>query len=491
MEMGLELLDRYTLPATMVDGKPVGGISALVYDRANDRLLALSDDHDSGTAPHFYTLTFTLENPDRPKDATVAEMNGTGNPVANNLVNNGAISTGNPIADNPITGNPIAGNPIAGNPGNNGAIATGNLIVDNPVTANPTAGNPVTGNPVTGNLVAGNPGNNGTIATGNPIASNPIASNPIAGNPIAGNPVADRLDQAKSNSIAIESITVESVTYLKDTNGQPLPPDALDPEGIALSPQNTLYISSEGINSKDIPPFLGEFDLATGQLIRSLPVPPSFIPAIDPDNRRQTQGIQPNQGLESLTLAPTGNVTAPGEPLRLFTLNESPLMQDLEPDSPGEGGRTRFLHYYLGQGSPLLVAEHLYPLESVSFALINGISEILALDNGGHFLTLERALTPLGLQVKLFEISLAGATDIANRPSLKGDINNLTPVRKRLLLNLNTLTLTGQDQPVRNWEGMTLGPRLPDGSRSLILVSDNNFQPKEPTEFLLFRLSLE
>ena len=35
---------------------------------------------------------------------------------------------------------------------------------------------------------------------------------------------------------------------------------------------------------------------------------------------------------------------------------------------------------------------------------------------------------------------------------------------------------------------MVLGPRLPDGRQSLILVSDNNFAPTQFTQFLLFAI---
>ena len=35
---------------------------------------------------------------------------------------------------------------------------------------------------------------------------------------------------------------------------------------------------------------------------------------------------------------------------------------------------------------------------------------------------------------------------------------------------------------------MTLGPALPDGSRALVLVSDNNFAATQFTQFLLFAL---
>jgi hypothetical protein len=36
---------------------------------------------------------------------------------------------------------------------------------------------------------------------------------------------------------------------------------------------------------------------------------------------------------------------------------------------------------------------------------------------------------------------------------------------------------------------MTLGSRLPDGSQSLVLVSDDNFNEAQVTQFLLFRLN--
>jgi hypothetical protein len=43
---------------------------------------------------------------------------------------------------------------------------------------------------------------------------------------------------------------------------------------------------------------------------------------------------------------------------------------------------------------------------------------------------------------------------------------------------------------VDNLEGMTLGPRLPDGSQSLLLVSDNNFEGDRATQLILLRLTL-
>ncbi len=37
-----------------------------------------------------------------------------------------------------------------------------------------------------------------------------------------------------------------------------------------------------------------------------------------------------------------------------------------------------------------------------------------------------------------------------------------------------------------NLEGLTLGPVLPDGRQTLLIVSDNNFSPTQVTQFLAF-----
>jgi hypothetical protein len=54
---------------------------------------------------------------------------------------------------------------------------------------------------------------------------------------------------------------------------------------------------------------------------------------------------------------------------------------------------------------------------------------------------------------------------------------------KKILLDFNQL-----DIAIDNLEGMTLGPRLADGSQSLILVSDDNFRPEQKNQFLLLRV---
>ena len=93
----------------------------------------------------------------------------------------------------------------------------------------------------------------------------------------------------------------------------------------------------------------------------------------------------------------------------------------------------------------------------------------------------------MGFAVSLFQISLEAADDIHNIDSLLAvDSQNIKPVKKKLLLDLRTL-----DVLLDNIEGLTLGPRLPDGQRSLILISDNNFHSLQRNQFLAFKIKIE
>ncbi|MEO1068997.1 MAG: esterase-like activity of phytase family protein [Cyanobacteria bacterium J06638_6] len=183
----------------------------------------------------------------------------------------------------------------------------------------------------------------------------------------------------------------------------------------------------------------------------------------------------------------TGSPSGAGmtEPFRLFVATESTLVQDYV-DDPSQPLNTRFLHYLIGDDQTTLIAEHRYPLDlEPTGAVANGLTELLAIDPGGHFLALERAFGLRGVQVKLFQLATGGATDISSVVSLAGDVSGISPIRKQLVLDFDETPLA-----VDNLEGMTLGPRLPDGSQSLLLVSDNNFDGDRTTQLILLRLTL-
>ena len=109
------------------------------------------------------------------------------------------------------------------------------------------------------------------------------------------------------------------------------------------------------------------------------------------------------------------------------------------------------------------------PVPATAFS-VNGLVELLPLNNR-LLIAMERSFSVgapgTGNAIRLYAVSL--------------DRHGVA--RKTLLLDLDELGI-----PLDNVEGMTFGPRLRGGRRSLVLVSDNNFASTQFTQFLLFAL---
>ncbi|OCQ97271.1 endonuclease/exonuclease/phosphatase [Oscillatoriales cyanobacterium USR001] len=283
-----------------------------------------------------------------------------------------------------------------------------------------------------------------------------------------------------TGKIAINNIKVENVTYLTDRDGKTFSQDSINPEGIALSPRKSVFVASEGVTHLGIPPFIKEFDLKTGKVRSNLPIPDRYIP--DAKDEKQRRGVPDNLGFESLTIDPESFSPDGLDPFRVFTAIEAPLAQDSDPE---QSKKVRLLHYVIVNKAAQLVSENFYQLEPAPLSIFNGLTELVAIGKGGHFLSLERSFGVSGYNAKIFQLAFGGATDTSKVYSLKGNVKMAQPVKKKLLLDLQDLGI-----PLYNLEGMTLGPRLSDGSQSLVLVSDDNFADEEKTQFLLFRLKL-
>jgi hypothetical protein len=289
------------------------------------------------------------------------------------------------------------------------------------------------------------------------------------------------LDTKNPDRVKFNKVDILDVTLLKQASGETYAKGQTDTEAIALTPQSSVIISSEGDRGRNIPPFINEFDLKTGKVKQVLPIPQRYLP--DTEGKR---GIQNNLAFEGITLSPTGTLPASGEPLRLFAATESALTQDKEVAKVGDNGKipgakNRWLHYLISDRAEI-VSEHLYQLDSPPLGAVeHGLSEIQSIDTSGHFLTLERSFGLTGFRVKLFQTSMASATDTTKIASFKGS-TNIQAIKKELAFDLKTL-----DIYIDNLEGMALGSRLPDGSQTLLLVSDNNFTNRQITQFLLFK----
>ena len=292
------------------------------------------------------------------------------------------------------------------------------------------------------------------------------------------------LDTKNPRQVKFKQVNITDVTLLKNVDGKTYPKADIDTEAIAVTPQSSVFISSEGDRLKQVLPFISEFDLKTGQVKQALPIPERYIP--DTEGKR---GFQNNLAFESITLSPIGTLPASGEPLRLFAATESALMQDKEvpkvaKDGKIPGAKNRWLHYLLSDRAEI-ISEHMYQLDPPPLGAIDhGLSEIQAIDTSGHFLTLERSFGLTGFRVKLFQAAMGGATDTSKVESFKGN-TTIQPIKKQLAFDLKQL-----DIYIDNLEGMSLGARLPDGSQTLLLVSDNNFSKRQITQFLLFKIKM-
>ncbi|HEY9527795.1 MAG TPA: esterase-like activity of phytase family protein, partial [Anaerolineales bacterium] len=106
------------------------------------------------------------------------------------------------------------------------------------------------------------------------------------------------------------------VTTILDASGAPYTPTSLDPEGLALAHEGSLYFSSEGFAARTPPvnPFIDRMNL-NGHQNRSLPIPEKFLP-----DGTLSRGVRPNLGFESLNVTPDQKT--------LVTASEGALAQD-------------------------------------------------------------------------------------------------------------------------------------------------------------------
>jgi hypothetical protein len=102
---------------------------------------------------------------------------------------------------------------------------------------------------------------------------------------------------------------------------------------------------------------------------------------------------------------------------------------------------------------------------------------------GFDLLVLERSFVAgAGNEVGLFGVSLTGAQDVAGLADLPDPFPGRTAT-KTPLLSLRRAGLAPD-----NLEAMALGPRLPNGRASLLLLSDDNLSATQRNQFLLFEL---
>jgi hypothetical protein len=274
------------------------------------------------------------------------------------------------------------------------------------------------------------------------------------------------------------------VTELFDNSDSPFAPGGLDPEGFTLGRPGFFFMSSEGNIFADpiVDPFIRRYN-HDGIVTANLPIPDKYMPnGVD-------WGVRFNLAFESLNPTPNGR--------KLVTAGEGALFQDGPASSYTNGSLARILIYDLRKRIPL--SEYVYEVgpwaEPSTIFGVNGIVEVLPIDDAGTMLVMERSFSVGGVLghgtgnvVVIKEISTQGATDVLEVDALYegGSPIAFTPVSQRQIFAFDDLGM-----PIDNIEGMTFGPPLADGRQTLVIVSDNNFAASQFTQFIVLALDLE
>lgn len=275
-------------------------------------------------------------------------------------------------------------------------------------------------------------------------------------------------------------IVFTKVTYLRDHTGRRYETDTIDPEGFEMAQPGIFFIGSEGNIDREpaADPFIDRFNPA-GKQNRALPIPDKFVPG-------EEMGARRNLVYESLAASPNLKY--------LYAATENALWQDGPIPTIDNGSPSRVIAYNLKQKRP--GSEYVYCVSPIpqqvpgSYA-DNGLVELVALDNHGTFLAMERSYAEgIGNTVVLFETSIQGATDVSGIDALGledcPDGDDIIPMSKTKVVDLGGDLGTDLD----NLEGMTFGPLLPDGRLPLIIVSDNNFGTNQKTLFIVLAVEL-
>lgn len=285
----------------------------------------------------------------------------------------------------------------------------------------------------------------------------------------------------------IDTIRFLSVTALKNAENdtfpsiKTLPEKAADPESMRYNPLiKTLVWSSEGDKAMRSGrmvyqnPWIYEMDLQ-GNFKDSFLLPANLL------MYKEEHGARENGVLEGISYSPDYR--------HLWASMESPIHEDGPLASVTYANApVRFTKFDVHDKKP--VAQYGYLLDAVANAPIpdsafnvNGISESLCIGNN-QFLILERSFST-GIPscvIKIFHADFSKATEISNVKSLYQN-KNYIPASKKLLFNLSVL-----NRYIDNVEGITIGPMLPNGHYSLILIADNNFNVFEKQQVFLFEL---
>lgn len=267
----------------------------------------------------------------------------------------------------------------------------------------------------------------------------------------------------------IAGIGIDRMVEIRQADGSAIAQKGADPEAMRLGDGVLIWGHERDENAI---PFAGSMRL-DGYQVRPFHVPDAYLPG-------EGRGVRHNLAFESLALTADGR--------RAIYGLENALRQDGPAADLDQGSPSRLLVVDIATGAA--VAEHVYltepvaePAEPADGFRTNGLAELLRYDDD-RLLALERSFSVgKGVVIRIFMVDLSGASNVGGTASLEGQ--SYVPVKKTLVATLKNGDPVSR---IDNLEAMTFGPEI-KGKRSLVLVSDNNFNRREQvTQFLVFTI---
>jgi hypothetical protein len=289
------------------------------------------------------------------------------------------------------------------------------------------------------------------------------------------------------NKDKIDTVIFLTSTFLKDRNGNFYPNSTQDPfhtpdpEAMRYNPKtNTFFWSSEG--ERIIKP---EKTVLENPAVSIINPQGNFIDTFQLPSQllmsAREQGPRQNGVFEGLTFL--------DDYKSLLVSVEEPLLQDGPAAGTGDSsGIIRMIKFNIESKKP--VAQYAYKIDPVAHApitagafKINGISDILSIGNS-QLLVVERSYSTgrLSCTIKVYLADLARAENIQNIETLQAE-KGIKLIHKKLLLDTDNLGIF-----IDNIEGVTFGPTLSNGKKSLLFIADNNFNPLERAQVFLFEI---
>jgi len=285
---------------------------------------------------------------------------------------------------------------------------------------------------------------------------------------------------------SVDSVVFVDVTPLKNKEGQTYPNThqdpfhTPDPEALRYNPKtDQMTWSSEG-----------ERGIKNGKMVLEDPAVTiinkdgSFVDSFTlPSNMHMSaeeKGPRQNSVFEGVSFGDDYKT--------LYVSVEEPIYEDGPRAGTGDSTAwTRILKFDNSTRQP--IAQYAYQLDAIPYPAIpptaykiNGIPDILYIGNN-KMIVLERAYSTgrLACTIKVFLADLSNAKDIGTTgQAIKPAAH---PITKKLLFNFESL-----NQYIDNVEGVTFGPTLPNGHRTLVFVVDDNFSKVEQMQFFVFEV---